>query len=146
MHLGSFCVQFMASLEIPVGFHTESWLSVVVMLSGRRVLSHPCPSAFRTVPAGAWGAWSRSRGWRWGFAFGHPLLSHRSTNAPTRPRIPALTQQPPSCLPSPSSQFPREGWDTDARGCIRWLLPSLEPESDDTSAEMRQRAGEKKRE
>lgn len=54
--------------------------------------------------------------------------------------------QPPSCLPSPSSQLPREGWDTDARGCIRWLLPSLEPESDDMSAEMRQRAGERKRE
>lgn len=40
---------------------------------------------------------------------------------------------------------PREGWDTDARHCIRWPFPSLEPESDDMSAKMRQMVGERER-
>lgn len=52
--------------------------------------------------------------------------------------------------PSPACQVhhlssPREGWDTDARHCIRWLFPSLELESDDMSAKMRQTVGERER-
>lgn len=52
--------------------------------------------------------------------------------------------------PSPACQVhhlssPREGWDTDARHCIRWPFPSLEPESDDMSAKMRQMVGERER-
>jgi len=51
--------------------------------------------------------------------------------------------------PSPACQVhhfssPREGWDTDARRCIRWLFPSLELECDDMSAKICQTVGEKR--
>lgn len=76
--------------------------------------------------------------------FMHLLFSHRNTYAPTRVFLP-LHGSPSSACQVHHLSSPREGWDTDARFCIRWPFPSLELESDDMSAKMRQTVGERER-
>lgn len=131
--------------------HSESWL-LLVMLSVRHTLSHTRVSL--------------SDQYSWCLGSSCLILKQQAELGLVQGYSPRCTFSFPSELhtcwhvrvfhhlhwsPSPACQVhhlrsPREGWDTDARRCTRWPFPSLEPESDDMSAKMRQIVGERERE